>query len=442
MSWTQTLKKTAGTLKRTLLGDTLIRRSPLYYPQAFKRFQYLSQAPLEERRAFTQRRLKVTLAVARRTPYGRRVGGGLSIESWPLLTKEQVRDCPYDFLACPAWRTIPASTSGTTGTPLKLFRSPSSVAVEQAAIDYTLKLIGASFQRQRIAILRGDDIKDPKDQEPPFWRYDVNGKRLVFSSNHLSPRTFPYFLDELLRFQPDGIYAYPSVLESFCLLLQKAGKRLSLAYCVTSSEKPSPILGTLIQQVLGCRWIDYYGQAERLGFAYQIDTEGYRFLPGYAYVELLPVESEGDETLHEIVGTTLWNLAMPLLRYRTGDLIRLPACLSQEQLEALCYGCVPFSGIEGRSKDYLVSPEGAVLIALNHLPRDVENVVRMQVIQERPDFVRILVVPTADYSHENEAQIWANVHRKLPPNMQVQIEVVQELERTAQGKTPFVIRRF
>jgi hypothetical protein len=34
--------------------------------------------------------------------------------------------------------------------------------------------------------LRGDDLKDPADREPPFWQ--LGGRRLIFSSNHLTAR--------------------------------------------------------------------------------------------------------------------------------------------------------------------------------------------------------------------------------------------------------------
>ena len=47
--------------------------------------------------------------------------------------------------------------------------------------------------------------------------------------------------------------------------------------------------------------------------------------PGYSFIEFLPHSPDPDDQLWEIVGTGLWNTAMPLVRYRTGDLVRLPA---------------------------------------------------------------------------------------------------------------------
>ena len=69
----------------------------------------------------------------------------------------------------------------------------------------------------------------------------------------------------------------------------------------------------------------------------------YRFLPGYSRVELVPFAQEGASTLYEIVGTSLWNLAMPLVRYRTGDLVSLPAAWGAAELRKSRSALRPFA---------------------------------------------------------------------------------------------------
>ncbi len=438
---TKAMRQWAAAIKRTVLGDQAVRRMPLWYLPALGLFRRLSDASQEERQRFTQARLKRVLQAARQTTYGRECGGDLRLETWPLLTKEQVRSSPQAFLTVPEWLTVPASTSGTTGTPLKLYRSLPSIAVEQAALDWLWQQAGLNPRRTRYAVLRGDDIKSPEDTSPPFWQDEVGGRKRVFSSNHLTRKTLPYFREALQQFQPQCLFAYPSCVESLCRLLLLEGARLSIPYCITSSEKPSPALACLLREALGARWVDYYGQAERVAFAYALQPGEYYFLPGYAFVELIPVEESGDEVLYEIVGTSLWNHAMPLVRYRTGDLIRLPRVLGADEMEQIRWGLKPFSGVEGRTGDYLISPEGGVLMGIDHLPRYVDNVVRIQVIQESLDKVRILVIPDQGFSEKNILQIEHNIALKLPPSMHVTIEIVDALERTAQGKTPFIIRR-
>lgn len=435
-----TIKRWAARAKQTVLGDAFVRRMPLLYARACRVFEMLSQAPLEQRIAWSQARLQKVLRAALRTPYGKKIGSP-NLEDWPLLEKDQVRDCPEAFLAAPKWATIPASTSGTTGTPLRVYRSLPSIVAEQAAIDYVLRSQGLNFSKARIAVLRGDNIKDPADKQPPFWRDELKGRKRVFSSNHLSKTTFPYFLQSLREFQPDCLYAYPSILESLCQLLLQNGEAFQVAYVVTSSEQPSPALRELVEQALQAHWIDYYGLAERNAFAYSRFPDGYYFLPGYGWTEFHPIETTSEGTRYEIVATGLWNLAMPLVRYRTGDVVSLPADASETERAAVLWGLQPFGGIQGRFGDYLVAPDGAVLMGIDHIPRDVRNVARMQVIQDSPTQVRIRVLPLPGYSSDDEEQILANARLKLPPTMQARVEIAEQLERTAQGKTPFVIRK-
>lgn len=435
-----TLKRWVAKAKQTVFGDAFIRRMPILYSRAYRIFETLSQAPLEKRVAWSQARLKKVLRTALRTPCGKKIGS-LKLEDWPLLEKDQVRDCPEAFLAVPKWTTIPASTSGTTGTPLRVYRSLPSIVAEQAAIDYVLCSQGLDFSKARIAVLRGDNIKDPADMQPPFWRDELKGRKRVFSSNHLSKVTLPYFLDALRAFQPDCLYAYPSILESLCQLMLHSGESFKVAYVVTSSEQPSAALRGLIEHVLQARWIDYYGLAERNAFAYSRFPEGYYFLPGYGWNELVPIETTPEGVRYEIVATSLWNLAMPLVRYRTGDAIMLPNDLTESQREAILWGLQPFAGVQGRFGDFLVAPDGAVLMGIDHIPRGVQHVARMQVIQESSTQVRILVLPLPGYSAADEAQILANARLKIPPTIDVRVETVESLERTAQGKTPFVIRK-
>jgi phenylacetate-CoA ligase len=145
--------------------------------------------------------------------------------------------------------------------------------------------------------------------------------------------------------------------------------------------------------------------------------------------------------LYEIVGTSLWNLTMPLVRYRTGDLLLLPREWGPEELAQVTCGTRSFGGVLGRDQEVLLGPQGLKLTGVNQIPRDVKHVLRVQLVQEALDTVRILVLPAAGYGHSDEQVLLRNARAKLPASMQVRVEVVEMLERTARGKTPFVIHR-
>ena len=131
---------------------------------------------------------------------------------------------------------------------------------------------------------------------------------------------------------------------------------------------------------------------------------------------------------------------MPLVRYRTGDLIRLPKGLNKKGIEDVTYGIKPFMSIEGRSADYLVSPDGTRLVSMNQVPRDINGIIQMQFVQESLNTVRILVVPAKSFTDADKEQIIQNAYSKLPRTMKVNVELVDTLDRTTQGKVPFIVR--
>lgn len=433
--WT---KQLGEYLKGLEFGERLVRRNPLYYPQAVRTFFGLQKASVEERKAFARKRLQGVLHAAQKTAYGRAYKGKPLVQ-WQLLSKERVRGREEEFLTRPKWLTSQGSTGGTAGIPLRLYRSLRSVCYEQATYDYPLLKRGIDPLKARIAILRGDNLKDPSDLEPPFWKFAANGRKLIFSSNHLCAKTVKHYVRALREFAPDVLFAYPTSLESLCLLMQQGDLQLRIPLVIATSEGMSTEARLLAASTLNAEVLHSYGAGERVAFAWSEQPNQYWMFQGYGWVELVPVEEDSEKVTYEIVGTGFWNLAMPLVRYRMGDRVVLP---HGEPVEPIIWGERPFRGVLGRQSDYLISPDGTRLMGIDHFPREVDNVLRMQVIQTAPDFVRILVIPAEGFGEANVAQIMRNIQRKLPQSMRVQLEIVDELVRTPTGKTPYVIREF
>jgi len=429
-------------LKRLELGERFVRRNPLYYGAIHRQLAQLEQAGIEQRKQWTQARLRKILQFAARTPYGKSVGGTDDIASWPLLDKSKVRDTPTAFHSGRTWFTAHASTGGTTGMPIDLIRSPEAIVAEQVCLDRMMIGLGVEPTEARTAVLRGDNIKDPTDLTPPFWRYALGGRRLLLSSNHLTEATLPHYVRELREFEPEVLWVYPSSLELLCRLLSASGETLRIPRVLSSSEVLKPGAWLLARQILGCKIADYYGQAERIAFAFGFAPTQYFFLPGYSYVELLPHSSDGSAPAFEIVGTSLWNEAMPLVRYRTGDLLRLPWNYGDTEIEQITYGMCAFEGVIGRDQEVLYAPDRMrVLTGIDHIQREVEHIVRIQVVQEALDRVLIRVVPARGFSEADAKRLERNARNKIPRSIDVRIEVTETLERTQQGKTPFVIHR-
>ena len=234
------MSKLTDALKRLSFGDALIRRNPIYYRRARAHIEALQAQGLAARKQWVEERLKKVLQAARRSAYGRKVGGGAALSSWPLLEKNSLR-AESDAFRAPGTRiTVRGATGGTTGLPLRLVRSLPAVVFEQASLDWLLEKLGVQPGRMRMAVLRADSIKDPADRSPPYWILTHGGRRMVLSPHHLSADTVTDYARALREFRPDVLWVYPTALESLCRLLLRAGQRLYVPRVHASSEVLGP----------------------------------------------------------------------------------------------------------------------------------------------------------------------------------------------------------
>lgn len=418
--------------------NNLLRYHPLYYRETRAVIARMALLGPDARRGLQTDLLEKTLRTARRTAYGRAMPEHFA--DWPILDKEQIRLAPGRFLAPTLW-PVPAATSGSSGVPLKLERALSGIASEQAFIDHLLAAYGLSFRTARIAVLRGDNVKSTADTAAPFGRYRDPGY-LVLSFPHLGPRTCDWFADELARFRPDILWIYPTGGGFLASLLLERNRQLRIPVILSSSEVMTHPARLLLQQAFGSVLIDYYGQAERVCLSWQDDSGYAWFHPAYGLVEFDPLPQQGNATTREarVIATGFWNKRMPLVRYDTGDRIAYPAAYTAADLADVALGLKPFNEVIGRQTEYLVTPDGSRVLALNTIPREVNHILRVQFIQERPDHVEIRVQPAPGYTAADTAHLLANARTKIPESVSVTILSDTPLRTTAQMKTPFVVR--
>ena len=433
-------------LKRHVVGDSLVRRNPFYYERSHRVLDRLEREDFEGRRRWNREQLARTLVAAQRTEYGKSVGGTQDFSTWPLMDKELLRDRLGAFTTGREWFSAPANTGGTRGVPLKLVRSLDGIVFEQASIDRVVRGLGLDPRGARTAILRGDNLLDPRTLLSPDGVSANGGRARIFCAHSVSTENATRIIDALERFAPQFVVAYPSALEALCRLLVEHGRKLSIPAVLVSSEVFKPEAWELAREVLGCCIADHYGQSERVAFAYAFAPREYRFLPGYSYVEFVhhrsPLAPDGSPyRLYEIIGTSFWNRLMPLVRYRTGDLVRLPAAWGERELEELALGLRTFRGVLGRQQEVIVCPTGVRLTGLESMPHDVEHVLRIQVVQETLAKARILVVPTPGFGADDAAKLLANARAKVPCDVDFSVEVARCLERTPRGKTPLIVHR-
>ncbi|HEY6125985.1 MAG TPA: hypothetical protein VIV63_15135 [Steroidobacteraceae bacterium] len=436
----------AGYMKKHVLGQTLIRRNPFYYDRSSAVLARGEAWEYDRRRAWAAQQLRHTLQLAKRTESGRSVHGGDTLATWPLLDKECLRHGLSSFTTGYKWFSAPATTGGTSGVPLKVVRSLEAIVFEQATIDRVIQSVGVDARTARTAVLRGDNPRDIEVSPNPECEVINSGRIMTMSANAVTHTSVEHIANELEKFGPELLCAYPSALETLARFLRDNGRTLSIPAVVTSSEVFRPEAWTLVQRMLGCKLADYYGQAERIAFAYATTPGEYRFQHGYSHVEFIPYDGQNmprdsQYRLYEIVGTSFWNGLLPIVRYRTGDLVRLPASWGERELEELSLGLRTFPGVLGRQQELIVCPQAVRVTGIGCVPRDIRNVIRFQIVQEAIDEARILVLATDEFSKDDAELVLANARARIPPEMNLTVEIAPRLERTPRGKTPLVVHR-
>jgi phenylacetate-CoA ligase len=420
-------------LKRVPFVEDLIRRNPIFYARYRRLLDEVETMSEGERKELEQTLLARSLAWAARLPGYRDSRTAQSIDAFPILTKEVLQARTPEFCAR-RLSGFPASTGGSSGRPLRLLRSPRSVVVEQATIDWMAAKADVDLVRCRIAVLRGDNIKDPNDSNPPFWRHP-GARRLVLSSNHLNPANYKHFAAALEAFRPDVLHCYPSSLERLTSLAEQYGTKLRFPLALTSSETLRPGLRQRIRAVFGAALLDHYGMAERVSAAYSLEDGVYAFVFPYAATELIA----DDENKCRVIGSALWNTAQPLIRYDTGDIALMPPQTDQAKRERIALGIDPFLRIEGRASDVLELANGSRVYALDQVARGIDGASSVQFLQRAADLVQIIIVPSHRYGEETIDAISHNFYLKAPKSVRIQFDIRDAPFRLPNGKAPVFV---
>lgn len=357
---------------------------------------------------------------------------------FPVISKETLlekRDELYPNAGRPRpWNSI-GKTSGTTGTPLSVFRSPKSVLMESAFLRRHWEWGGYRHGMRR-ATLRGEMVVPLDRRVPPFWYWNRYDNQLLISSRHLRDDCADAIIDELERFSPEMLQAYPSTAFALAQLMAQRNRRLGIPAVFTASEPLYPHQRELIAERFGARVMDMYGMAERVAFATECEYGAMHVNPDYSFVELVDADGQPARGAGYVVGTTFHNLAMPLVRYRLSDTTRW--------ISGECRCGRPFPMIEpvtGKMEDRIFGSKGAFVSpsVLTFAFKGVQNIRKSQVAQVAPECWEIRLVPGPAFGADDRHKLVDNIHRLVDPGVDVDVVLRDEIPSTAAGKFRWVV---
>jgi hypothetical protein len=274
------------------------------------------------------------------------------------LTRAQLRGEQARLLSragdVSSWRRI--STSGTTGEPVEVVLDEAARGAEVALFGaHVDEVLGGRAWRAgdlfHLALHQGAASRSMASSWGPGRSVKWNLLRAWQSSADV-------FAECLTRVNKSIVTMLPSVALLICQRLRRNrhAQKVRPLLVALSGESIEPAARAIAEETLGCPVTSFYSLAEAGIVGLDCGPGCYRADPSRMVVEILnddgaPVTGGAEG---EIVVTPLDNLAMPLLRYRTGDRgMWVDAC----GRDVLGTGCFALSG--ARRPKTLLTDAGA-----------------------------------------------------------------------------------
>ena len=404
----------------------------------------------DELRAYQLKQLRVVLHhAANHCPFYQKSFARAGFRPEDLREVEHLQNCPMvekknliEDIDEMASRDIKRSkrlyitTGGSTGVPVGFYLQKGVSRPKEQAFLEAMWTRAGYFKGARLAVIRGHVTSE--EARGRIADYDATRDWLMLSSYHLTFERLSEYLEALERFKPDLLHAYPSAALQLAEFLERAKQpwRVPIRGLLAGSERLTIPQKRLLERVFKCRVYRWYGHSERVVLAAEgCKSELYYFWPTYGFVEFGPPNEEG---LCEVIGTSFHNLAMPLIRYRTGDYVRLADPRTDGELE---FPWPAAAAVDGREQEFLVSGSGRhiSLTALNMHDAIFDDLYAVQFYQDAGGRAEFRYVPGPNFSATRLPQIEAGLRRKLGDDFQIELRPMREVEKTERGKHRWLV---
>ena len=318
------------------------------------------------------------------------------------------------------------TTGGTSGRPAVFFVPKNRYIKEYAFFHGIWQKLG--YRNQLKGVTRNERLPEKQD-----YKIKIITKEIVFDGFRNDPEYYKKIYSHIKKFNIEYIQGYPSSVYNFLLYIHN--NKLSTSFLkgiFLSSEVFLDHQRNLIVNTLKIPVISVYGHSEKLILAVDFNGDDkYEVIDNYGYLEL--IDEEGNvikelDKVGEIVGTTIDNYGMPLIRFRTGDYSSY-AIYNKSGRRVL-------NGIQGRweeMKIYITENSFVTPTALNLHSELYCSIDGLQYFQEQIGELEVKIIPNKDYSSAVEEKLLKHYTERVP-NTKIKISKVERLKKRENGK--------
>ena len=347
---------------------------------------------------------------------------------FPILNREDIHAAGPKLLSSavtPAQRRKDR-TGGSTGVPTEIWLGPEERGWRDSGMEHFFQTLSVP-EGSRTALLWGHHL-DPKGSDSLRDRYQAFVSNIRwFDTLRLSPATLEAYHQELERFKPACIIAYASPLGYLAEHILSRGYKPSYpTRClITGAEKLWSRHRRSIEEAFGRPVHERYGSRDAGCLGVQLNANSFDFTIDWSWAIVEPELRQEDSP---ILVTKLHADAMPMIRYRIGDIGRFPAGSKPG------HPTFVLSEVLGRVLDRIVMPDGRWISGeqVPHLMKDFP--VREFLCWQREDYsVELQIVPQNGFNEDNRRQIEQTLKANLP-GLPITIELKDAVVRTKSNK--------
>lgn len=363
------------------------------------------------------------------------------IEVLPLLNKNIIQENLHELIAdnIKPSKIIKRSTGGTSGNQLVFYDEKDTDAKEWPFVESIWGRVGYNA-KSKVAALRNQSIKGNKP-----YIYSWKQRRLILNNFHTNDESIKAMLDKLCEDKIEYIHTYPSAILVLCEYIRRTAYHMTYApkAILATSENIYPGQKELIESTFNCRVLTFYGHTERSCIAGWCEhSDLYHINSEYGYIELIDQSNKviTDTNVEgEIVCTGFNNMAMPFIRYQTGDYSSYADgnCSCGRAYKLL-------NSIEGRWLQEMIvcKDKSKVSITALNMHSDIfKNVKQYQLYQDTVGICVMNIVKSDNYTAKDESAIRQEFLQKINGLVDLKINYVSEIEKTKAGKYRYLIQK-
>jgi len=280
------------------------------------------------------------------------------IKDFPVVNKNIIRNQTKQFLAKDADTKglFKVVTSGSTGTPFCVYHDKNKKLRNTADTFYFANRAGFSLGEKLIYFKIWTSVN--KKSGLASWMQNVE----MYDVMDLSDEKIVTMIKTLEKDSSNkGILSYASALEAMCRYMDAANyqKRIPrINSVIAMSEGLNSYTKEASKKYFSDNVVSRYSNVENGIIAQQMPGNGDEFIINWAsyYVEILELDNDNQVALGKpgrIVITDLFNYAMPMIRYDTGDIGVLNWDANQKTKV--------LSNVEGRKMDMVYDTSGNLM---------------------------------------------------------------------------------